>query len=489
MAEDVDFDALCRQFRDALDADDSTKEALLAKIEACDDEVIFAPERKSPEPKLHQSSGDDMHLDELSDVVPRSSNNIAAPASPARKPATTVTTVVAEAEVAPKLSETTCDDGVIFAPERKSPEPKLHQSSGGMHLDELSDVVPRSSPVRKPATTVVAEAEVAPKWSDEEIRRIFFRAAAAGDVENLRSAVAATGDNGTSLVASVDNFDETALNLAATRNQPAIISELLNKWPALIKEQLERKNAHHYYPILIVAAMGSHECCDVLLECCDVNLAVSTRDGNSPLHLAARQGHEKTFMILLAKAAEDKASLAGLVGPNNHGETVLHLCAEKNLLNGAKQLLKLSKGTSLDTATLLHARDNGNSTACHIAATESHEELAIALVKAGSDANAVNDLGLSILHIAADRGLKMLSAGCIAKGAKLDLETEDFIGSNQALHLAANNGHELVVRFLIAKGAPTDTKNGDNKTAVQLARAAGHVDLAEKIKEGAFAPR
>jgi ankyrin repeat protein len=403
MDGDEDFDALCRQFRDAIGGDEATKSAILAKIDNCDDD---------------------------------------------EKILTSPTAVATTAE---------------------------------RHLDQSSDVIPSSSNVDKPLVVIR-------KLSEEETRRAFFRAAATGDVAKLRSVILGTADNGLALVASVDDFDETALNLAATRNHPGIVSELLDNWPELIKEQMGRKNAHHYYPILIVAAMGSHDVAAVLLDRCDVNVTVRTRDGNSPLHLAAREGHNKTFKLLLTNAAAQAATLADLVGPNKNGETVLHLCAEKNLLDNAKRLLKLSKVGPLDINTLLQQRDNGNSTACHIAAMAGHEELAIALVKAGSDVDAQNDLGLTILHIAADRGLKMLAAGCIAKGAQLELPTEEFIGANHPLHLAATNGHDLIVRFLISKGAEPAPKNDDNKTPAALAEAAGHTDLAEKIEQGAFAP-
>ena len=128
------------------------------------------------------------------------------------------------------------------------------------------------------------------------------------------------------------------------------------------------------------------------------------------------------------------------------------------------------------------ARSPDGFTALHFAAFFGKPEVARILLEAGADVNAVadNDMRVEPLHsAAAGRHLEVCRL-LLAAGAEVDARQA---GGFTALHAAAQNGDpELVELFLSARadsGAVTDA----GETPAATAEAAGHGDVARRIRE------
>jgi ankyrin repeat protein len=158
--------------------------------------------------------------------------------------------------------------------------------------------------------------------------------------------------------------------------------------------------------------------------------------------------------------------------------------------------LDVFEATSLGYVDRLHAcldddpaaattRSADGFTALHFAAFFGKPEAARILLEAGADVNAVagNDMTVQPLHsAAASRHLEVCRL-LLAAGADVNARQA---GGFTPLHAAAQNGDpELVELFLSARadpGAVTDA----GATPAATAEAAGHADVARRIREVAM---
>jgi uncharacterized protein len=115
-------------------------------------------------------------------------------------------------------------------------------------------------------------------------------------------------------------------------------------------------------------------------------------DGDTPLMLAAAQGHTDIIVALLRKGAD--ASLH-----NDQGETALHQAAHGGHLGVIEALL--ATGAHVD------ARDNGGSTPLMCATFGGHANVAMALLASGADIEIENFHGYGACDLAARNGLDL----------------------------------------------------------------------------------
>lgn len=125
-------------------------------------------------------------------------------------------------------------------------------------------------------------------------------------------------------------------------------------------------------------------------------------------------------------------------------------------------------------------------TALHLAAFFGKPEIARALLDAGAsvDAYTRNDLANQPLHAAAAGRHLEVCRVLLAAGANVDATQH---GGYTPLHEAAQHGDvEMVELFLSAGADPTVTVE-DGGTAADLAEAAGHADVARRLRDVAAA--
>lgn len=155
------------------------------------------------------------------------------------------------------------------------------------------------------------------------------------------------------------------------------------------------------------------------------------------------------------------------------GEPALVVAIRENA-RAVVRVLLAHPGTDLERKAL-----NGN-TALMMAAFKRDEETARLLIEKGAK---INQQGWTALHYAAASGDEAIAALLIARGAQLDALSPKASGAFTPLMMAAREGHDAAARLLLEKGARPGLKNAEGKTAVQIAREAGHDGLAGMLEK------
>ena len=167
----------------------------------------------------------------------------------------------------------------------------------------------------------------------------------------------------------------------------------------------------------------------------DKGVDVNAKDefGSTPLHGAAKGGHEEIVELLI------------VAGADLHARTV-------PLLGG------------------------GGWTPLHSAARQGHREIVELLIANGTDVNSRDSTGKSSLHDAALEGHKEIVELLIIKGADLNSES-GYYGT--PLHVAAGIGYKEIVELLIANGANVNVKDGFGRTPLDAAELVYEWDSPE----------
>jgi hypothetical protein len=131
-------------------------------------------------------------------------------------------------------------------------------------------------------------------------------------------------------------------------------------------------------------------------------------------------------------------------------------------------------------------RNPGGWTPLMIAAAERHLEAVVALLEAKADSNLRNSYGRTALMFASRYGQLAIVERLLAAGADPNVIPTDGTGWT-ALVSAAMEGHVMVIRALLDKGADPSIRTREGRTALDIARAAGHREAAELL-ESAMRP-
>ncbi|NXK17138.1 AKD1B protein, partial [Arenaria interpres] len=154
------------------------------------------------------------------------------------------------------------------------------------------------------------------------------------------------------------------------------------------------------------------------------------KDGNTALHLAAKNGHSEVVEILLEQWEE-------INDFNENGETPFYLSVEGG-----------------------------------------HEKCAELLLEAGSDINVLTQNNSSALHIAVQNGHLSLVNFLIDRNIDLVPKPEQ---KNSPLHLAIVNNNVMVVRSLLDANHDINSLNHRQETPLHLAADLGNVELVEVL--------
>ena len=194
----------------------------------------------------------------------------------------------------------------------------------------------------------------------------------------------------------------------------------------------------------------------------DIN--ATDEDGNTPLHLAAINGHTETVRALINAKAD--VNLA-----NNDGSTPLHRSAIHGHTEAAQALL--AAGADVDLAN-----DFGN-TPLHLAERFGHTATAQALIELGADVNLANNFGATPLHEAARHGHTENVQALIKLGADVNLANND---GSTPLNRSARHGHTETVQALLAAGADVNLANNFGATPLHEAARHGHTEIIEILR-------
>ncbi|MGA2034856.1 MAG: ankyrin repeat domain-containing protein [Thermoguttaceae bacterium] len=183
------------------------------------------------------------------------------------------------------------------------------------------------------------------------------------------------------------------------------------------------------------------------------------------IHDAAKTGDVAAIRALLEK----QPTL--ISAANNDGQTPLHIAAK----NGQREVAKLL----LEKDAQVNARDKFAGTPLHWAAFYSHESVAELLLAKGAATDSGDRKGWTPLHYAAYNGCKGLADLLISRGADVHVKQAEGM---TPLHVAALNGKKDLAELLIGKGARVDVKDNNGRTPVEYALARGHKDCAAFLR-------
>lgn len=142
-----------------------------------------------------------------------------------------------------------------------------------------------------------------------------------------------------------------------------------------------------------------------------------------------------------------------------------------NHLDEAKQLIE--QGSDVN------AEDVHGNSVLHIAAQNGRLDIIDDLVLNGADVNKGNNHKNTALHLAAQNGWTEI-AEKLLKHRRIKVNFADFHG-NTALHLAAQNGQLGVTTLLIEAEADLDRKNTHRHVPLHLAAQNGHFELSQLL--------
>lgn len=188
--------------------------------------------------------------------------------------------------------------------------------------------------------------------------------------------------------------------------------------------------------------------------------------GNTPLHIAARQGNTELVQLLLLKGA-DKDALDG------YGQIPLSVAA----LNGREAIARTLLAAGADVSV----RDEQSRTLVHLvaAAEEGYVEILNVVVAYGADVNAVGIHQETALHLAAvgDQKAEMMDV-LVDAGAKIEARAYD---GRTPLHDAADLTNIEPLLALLGRGAYVNALENRKHTPLFLAASKARKKKASEI--------
>ncbi len=262
---------------------------------------------------------------------------------------------------------------------------------------------------------------------------------------------------------------------------------------------VNKVNQYGNSPLILAAFNGHTECVKLLLTAPGIDVNKVNQYGDSPLCLAAFKGHTECVKLLLDApgidvnlANQDDDSPLCLAAENGHTECVKLLldASDINLTaytplhfavmtNDSAELHKLITSHKWD----INQADHRGDTPLIWTAIAGHTECMKLLLDApGVDVNLANQDGLSPLSFAAIIGhtecMKLL-----LDAPRIDVNLANQYGVSP-LFWAAEKGHTECVKLLLAApGIDVNKKNKNGDTALRLAKENGHGECSELIRQ------
>uniref|UniRef100_A0A671R2H8 Ankyrin-1-like n=1 Tax=Sinocyclocheilus anshuiensis TaxID=1608454 RepID=A0A671R2H8_9TELE len=213
-------------------------------------------------------------------------------------------------------------------------------------------------------------------------------------------------------------------------------------------------------PLHCAARMGHNEMVKLLLEH-KANPNSTTTAGHTSLHIASREGHAQTASILLDMNAQ-------LTKMTKVGLTPLHVAVHHNNFDVVNLLL--SKGGSP------HSAARNGYTPLHIASKQNQVEVASSLLQHGASANAESLQGVTPLHLASQEGQPDMVLLLISKQANVNLGNKSGL---TPLHLVAQEGHVGIAEILVKHGASVYAATRMGYTPLHVACHYGNIKMVK----------
>ncbi|KAL2780653.1 nuclear factor NF-kappa-B p105 subunit isoform 2 proprotein [Daubentonia madagascariensis] len=216
------------------------------------------------------------------------------------------------------------------------------------------------------------------------------------------------------LTTAQDENGDSVLHLAIIHLHAQLVRDLLEVTSGLVSDEIiNMRNDLYQTPLHLAVITKQEEVVEDLLRA-GADPSLLDRLGNSVLHLAAKEGHDKILSVLLK---HKKAALL-IDHPNGEGLNAIHLAMMSNSLPCL--LLLVAAGADVNAQEQKSGR-----TALHLAVEHDNISLAGCLLLEGdAHVDSTTYDGTTPLHIAAGRGSTRLAA--LLKAAGADPLVENF---------------------------------------------------------------
>ncbi|KAF5962151.1 hypothetical protein HYC85_003360 [Camellia sinensis] len=266
--------------------------------------------------------------------------------------------------------------------------------------------------------------------------------------------------------------------------------DVLNLMRCINDQQLELPFTSNKNTILHVAAQfGNQKYVKIILEKSPLPslLRCLNIDDETPLHIAAREGHLDIVIALIecAKRLDHEevesgggAAMEMLRAQNKDNDTALHM-AVRNPRN-----LDVVKWLTKEDPEFTHPPNNAQETPLYLAAERQHSDMVSMILKNCTSPAYSGPKGQTALHAAATSGWQSESTKLLLEQKPGLIKETDEYGCIP-LHYAALHDNKDKVKLMLEKDTSvayiTTGKEGDEKTALHIAAAHGNVDIMEKL--------
>uniref|UniRef100_A0A8C9TCC7 Ankyrin 2 n=1 Tax=Scleropages formosus TaxID=113540 RepID=A0A8C9TCC7_SCLFO len=193
--------------------------------------------------------------------------------------------------------------------------------------------------------------------------------------------------------------------------------------------------------------------------------ALVSQDGLTPLHCAARSGHDSSVEVLLEKGAP-------LLARTKNGFTPLHIACKKNRVKVMELLVKYGAAIQAITESGL--------TPIHVAAFMGHLSIVLLLLQNGASPDVCNVRGETALHMAARAGQVEVVRCLLRNGALVDATARE---EQTPLHIAARLGKTDIVQLLLQHLAHPDAATASGHTPLHISAREGQLEAARVLLE------
>ncbi|KAK2837365.1 hypothetical protein Q5P01_014577 [Channa striata] len=283
----------------------------------------------------------------------------------------------------------------------------LHYAVAGKNKEAVQFLLQRRVKVDQKDKYGVAPIHLAAWFGSLEILKLLVQAGAEQKVKN-----------------------EEGLNImhcAAINNHTEIIEYIIND---LQMKELDKDDKSGHRAFALAAEHGCVQMLEMLMDPYEMATMKPNKRGDTPLHLAARNGHLDTVQLLL-QSFDTRDEV------NTDGETALY-----------------------------QAADNGQ------------EECVLTLLEANCDPNILTVAKCSALHPVAERGDTSLVQLLLEYKANTDFQNQHL---EAPLHLAVKNSHIPVIHSLLKAGCNINVTDKRSQTAMHLAAELATIDVVEML--------